>query len=77
MVMKMCVPSSSKIMMGPHTKPSTASMTSSGLVAVAIPSASPVNGVMKNDVRKSSMAFPLSHWGERMRPGEPKGEESP
>ena len=62
---------------GAHTKPSTASMTSSGLVAVAIPSASPVNGVMKNDVRKSSMAFPLSHWGERMRPGEPKGEESP
>ena len=42
-------------------------------VAVAIPSASPVNGVMKNDVRKSSMAFPPSRWGERMRPGEPKG----
>ena len=23
------------------------------------------------------MAFPLSRWGERMRPGEPKEEESP
>ena len=77
MVMKMCVPSSSKIMIGPHTKPSTASMTSSGLVAVAIPSASPVNGVMKNDVRKSSMAFPFPYREERMRSGEPKGEESP
>ena len=58
-VMKMCVPSSSRIMIGPHTNPSTASITSSGLVALAIPSANPVNGVMKNDVRKSSIAFPF------------------
>ena len=62
MVMKMCVPSSSRIMIGPHTNPSTASITSSGLVALAIPSANPVNGVMKNDVRKSSIAFPFPVW---------------
>ena len=58
-VMKMCVPSRSKIMMGPHTKPSTASITSSGLVAAAKPSPKLVNGVMKNDVRKSSIALPF------------------
>ena len=77
MVMKMCVPSSSKIMIGPHTKPSTASMTSSGLVAVAIPSASPVNGVMKNDVRKSSMAFPFLIGESACVRENRKGEESP
>ena len=58
-VMKMCVPSRSKIIIGPHTKPSTASITSSGLVAAAKPSPKLVNGVMKNDVRKSSIALPF------------------
>ena len=58
-VMKMWVNSSNKIMIGPHTKPSTASMTSRGLVALAIPVASPVNGATKNDVRKSSIAPPF------------------
>ena len=67
-VMKMCVPSSSKIMMGPHTKPSTASITSSGLVAAAKPSPKLVNGVMKNDVRKSSIALPFPR--ESVRIGE-------
>ena len=64
-VMKMCVNSSSKIMIGPHTKPSIASITSRGLVALAIPVASPVNGATKNDVRKSSMA-PPSYREKRM-----------
>ena len=42
-----------------------------------IPSANPVNGVMKNDVRKSSIAFSFSVWGECMRSREGKGRISP
>ena len=54
-VMNTCVNSSSKIMMGPHTKLSTASMTSSTPVAAARLPARLVKGSMKNEYKNSSM----------------------
>ena len=40
----------------------SALMTSSTLEAPESPSANPVNGAMKNDVKKSSMTFPFLRW---------------